>query len=311
MKFSILLPSYKPQYLREAVESVINQTYSDWELVVVDDCSPSDLHSIVAPFLQDQRVHYYRNERNCGAINVVDNWNICLGYCTGDYVINMGDDDRLLPCCLEELSKIISKYPNLNVYHSRTEIIDEKGQVTEVLEERPETEDALSMMTKRWEGRKQFIGDFCFSRQHLIACNGYYPLPFAWGSDDITLFRAAVPSGIANANRPGFQYRENIYSISLSNNAVEKVSATLQLKKWHQETLAELLAQNAYPAETIHDAQRAMNHFVEGQIAGNIKRDLKQGGIKRYWYWLWHYPKKVISPLLMIKIYIFSVIQSS
>ena len=240
---------------------------------------------------------------------MVDNWNICLSHCTGDYVICMGDDDRLLPECLEELSQMIDKYPQLNVYHSRTEIIDEKGQVIEVLAERPEREDALSMMTKRWEGRKQYIGDFCYSRTHLMSCGGYYSVPFAWGSDDITLFRAAVPSGIANVNRPIFQYRENRYSISLSHNEAEKVSAVLLQKEWHQKELTELLAQNAYPAKDIHNALIAMNHFVEGQIAGNIKRDLMQGGIKRYWYWLWNYPKQVISRLLMIKIYILSVTQ--
>lgn len=96
MKFSITIPTYKSRYLKEAIESVVSQTYTDWELIIVDDCSPEDLPSIVQPFLTDSRIRFYRNEKNCGAVNVVDNWNICLGYCTGDYVICMGDDDRLL-----------------------------------------------------------------------------------------------------------------------------------------------------------------------------------------------------------------------
>ena len=309
MKFSVTIPAYKSQFLREAIESVTRQTYTDWELIVVDDCSPEALHDITAPFLKDKRIRYYRNEKNCGARNVVDNWNTCLNYCTGDYVICMGDDDRLLPCCLEELSRVIGKYPDLNVYHSRTEIIDENGLQTEVLEERPEKEDALSLMKKRWEGRKQYIGDFCFSRQHLVSSGGYYPIPFAWGSDDITLFRAALASGIANINRPGFQYRDNRYSISLSHNYVEKVAAVLLQKEWHQSTLAELLSQGAYPSEEILEASKAMNHFIKGQIVGQIKSDLKHGGCKRYWYWLRNYPRSVLSRFLMLKVYINSVIE--
>ena len=100
MTFSITIPAYKTRFLDEAIHSVIAQTYQDWQLVIVDDCSPEDLKSIVEPYLADSRVEYYRNEKNCGAVDVVDNWNICLSHCTGDYVICMGDDDRLLPCCL-------------------------------------------------------------------------------------------------------------------------------------------------------------------------------------------------------------------
>lgn len=310
MKFSVTIPAYKSQYLREAIESVVSQTYPDWELIIVDDYSPENLGAIVKPFLSNKRIRYYRNEKNCGAVNVVENWNICLSHCTGEYVVCMGDDDRLLPKCLEELCKIIDKHPNLNVYHSRTEIIDDSGQVTEVLEERPEREDALSLMTKRWQGRKQFIGDFCFDRKHLLSCRGYYFIPYAWGSDDITLFRAAIPSGIANVNKATFQYRENRYSISLSHNEVEKVSAALLMKEWFQNKLTELLSQNAFPAKDIQDALSDMNHFIEGQIAGQIKRNLKQEGIKKYWYWLWNYPKQVISRYLITKIFINAVLET-
>ena len=309
MTFSITIPAYKARFLDEAIKSVIAQTYQDWQLVIVDDCSPEDLKSIVEPYLADSRVEYYRNEKNCGAVDVVDNWNICLSHCTGDYVICMGDDDRLLPCCLEELSKTIDKYPELNVYHLRTEIIDESGKVIETLEERPEQEDVLSLMTKRWEGRKQYIGDFCYSRKHLNAFGGYYPLPYAWGSDDITLFRAALPSGIANVSRTGFQYRENQYSISLSHNDAEKVATVLLQREWYQKAFAELIPQGVFPKTDIQNALNSMNGFVRGLIIGHIKRDLKQGGVHKYWYWLWNYPKQVLSYLTMIKIYILSITQ--
>ena len=309
MTFSITIPAYKARFLDEAIKSVIAQTYQDWQLVIVDDCSPEDLKGIVEPYLADSRVEYYRNEKNCGAVDVVDNWNICLSHCTGDYVICMGDDDRLLPCCLAELSKTIDMYPELNVYHLQTEIIDESGKVIETLEERPEQEDVLSLMTKRWEGRKQYIGDFCYSRKHLNAFGGYYPLPYAWGSDDITLFRAALPSGIANVSRTGFQYRENQYSISLAHNDAEKVATVLLQREWYQKAFAELIPQGVFPKTDIQNALNSMNGFVRGLIIGHIKKDLKQGGVHKYWYWLWNYPKQVLSYLTMIKIYILSITQ--
>ncbi|MCR5247812.1 MAG: glycosyltransferase, partial [Paludibacteraceae bacterium] len=123
-KFSIAIPAYKANFLEEAIKSCLSQTYKNFELVIVDDFSPEDLKSIVAPFLSDERVRYYRNEKNFGAVDVVDNWNRALSFCTGQYVICMGDDDRLMPCCLEEYAKLIEKYPGTKVFHAWSQIID-------------------------------------------------------------------------------------------------------------------------------------------------------------------------------------------
>lgn len=126
MKFSILIPAYKKAYLQECIDSILRQTYECFELIIVDDASPEDLYSIVSLY-SDPRIKYYRNEKNCGAANVVDNWNICLGYATGDYAICMGDDDKFLPNCLEEYVRLIAKYPGIGLLHGWTEIIDENS----------------------------------------------------------------------------------------------------------------------------------------------------------------------------------------
>ena len=113
-KFSVLIPAYKRKYLKEAIDSILLQTYCHFELIIVDDASPEDIKSVIAEY-HDDRIRYFRNEKNCGAINVVDNWNICLAYTQGDYVICMGDDDRMLPCCLEEYCNLIEKYPGIGL----------------------------------------------------------------------------------------------------------------------------------------------------------------------------------------------------
>lgn len=234
MKFSITIPAYKSRYLNEAIESVVGQTYSDWELIIVDDCSPEPVKEIVDQYLTDSRIRYYRNEKNCGAINVVDNWNICLSYCTGDYVICMGDDDCLLSCCLDEYRKLIEMYPELNVYHARTEIIDERHRVIDLQETRPIWESVLSLIWNRWDHRnKQYIGDFCYDIRYLKDNGGYYKLPLAWGSDDITAVLAAKEKGIANMQQFGFLYRDNAKTISNSSeHAKYKIEATLAQYEW-------------------------------------------------------------------------------
>lgn len=105
--FSILIPAFKVSYLKECIESILAQIYKNFEVIIVDDASPYDICSIVSQF-NDERIRYYRNEVGFGAYNVVGNWNKCLGFATGDYVICMGDDDKLKPCCLEGKQPILT-----------------------------------------------------------------------------------------------------------------------------------------------------------------------------------------------------------
>ena len=310
MKFSVTIPSYKARYLREAIESVTSQTYPDWELIIVDDHSPEDLHSIAAPYLQDERIHYYRNEKNCGAADVVDNWNICLAYCTGQYVICIGDDDRLKPNCLEEYAQLIEKHPGLSVYHARTEIIDENGHPCFLQEERPEWESAISLLWHRWTDRpNQYIGDFCYDTEMLRREGGYYKLPLAWGSDDITAVRAAARGGIANTIVPIFEYRQNHHTITSSNNARTKMQASLQAREWFMQFINDcqtstLSQTDSEMLTTIHQAAKT---YYYKSLGKNCSDDLC-GNPLRIAYWAHHLAPLHFSPLLYLKWYARSIL---
>lgn len=239
MKFSIIIPAFKINYLKEAIESVVNQTFEDFELLIFDDCSPHDIKSLANEYLADKRVRYFRNKSNYGAERLVDNWNNALSYCKGDYVICMGDDDRLTPNSLEIYADLISKYPEISVFHGQTEIIDENGNITEYLEPRFEKESVWQLIYYRWAGlgRQQFVGDFCYNRETLTKDGGFYNLPLAWGSDDITACIAASKNGIVNSQDTCFQYRKNRHTISNSENADIKIKALLLQRKWYEEFL--------------------------------------------------------------------------
>ena len=126
MKYSVLIPAFKSTFLRECIESVLAQSINDFEVVVLNDNSPEPIDEIINTF-SDKRILYYRNEKNIGAYNVVDNWNRLLELSHGEFVLCMGDDDMLAPNCLEEYSNIICKYPNLDIYHARSFIINDNS----------------------------------------------------------------------------------------------------------------------------------------------------------------------------------------
>lgn len=296
MKFSVTIPAYKSQYLREAIESVICQTYTDWELIIVDDCSPENLEAIVKPFLADCRVQYYCNEKNCGAVDVVDNWNICLSHSTGDYVICMGDDDRLLPCCLEEYQTLITRHPNLYVYHARTRIIDEEGNPVETQKACPSYETCQEMLYGQWKNnRKQFIGDFLFSRRWLNDNKGYIKFPLAYCSDWATANLAARDKGIANSETIMFEYRSHSNTISRLQNLRLTFIACDEAFRWYRINFGDLLPDVFLPFFTKH-----IKNFVFLDATNRPLREMS--------YWLFYSQKVFISKYEIIKVCLKSIV---
>ena len=74
---SIIMPSYNTaQYIEKTIESVMEQTYTNWELIIVDDCSSDNTEKIVKG-IKDERIKFFRNERNSGAA-ISRNWALQL-----------------------------------------------------------------------------------------------------------------------------------------------------------------------------------------------------------------------------------------
>lgn len=305
MKFSITIPAYKQRYLFEAIESCLAQTYKDFELIIVDDASPEDLKSVVDKF-QDERIRYYRNEKNCGAVDVVDNWNICLGYAKGDYIICMGDDDRLLPNCLEEYTKLIDKHPGLNIYHGMTEIIDEDGNVYDIQEARPEREGVYSMIYGRLvNDRQQYIGDWLIKREWLDNRHGYYKLPLAWGSDDLTAYLAAQEGGVANSQVPVFQYRKNPYTISNSGNCRLKLEDLLKVYGEIEILLNMGMDTDIKEKDYRNALTRKLPLKVKKTKVGIVKQDIANTGrLSGLVWWLLHAHKYNIPQSMVVKAWI-------
>ncbi|EAZ88126.1 glycosyltransferase family 2 protein [Crocosphaera chwakensis] len=110
VKVSVCIPTYnRSHYLTYAVNSVLNQTYSNFELIICDDASPDDTPEVVAGF-QDSRIRYIRHEKNMGRSR-----NMRSGFeaSQGNYFIKFDDDDALTPEFLEKTVNILEK--NLSV----------------------------------------------------------------------------------------------------------------------------------------------------------------------------------------------------
>ncbi len=283
MLISILIPAYKKKYLKECIQSIIKQTYENWEIIILNDKSPQNLESVVGLFLDD-RIKYYKNEKNVGAINLVDNWNKCLSYAEGDYVMCIGDDDVLLPNCIEEYSKLILKHPGLGVYHAWTEIIDEKGKFIRLLDARPERESVYSLIWHRWNGRTQFIGDFLFHTETLRKLGGFHKLPLAWGADDISVYIAAKDGGIANSQNVMFQYRSSQDTITNTGNVELKVEAIQGEKEWINQFLEQKPNNKLYQKFHTLITEKKDRHYHQKMLY-LMRVDFRKHGLIRLRYW--------------------------
>ena len=93
-KVSVCIPTYnRPDFLRQAIESVLAQTFSDYELIISDNASEDSTTDLISSF-KDRRIIYIRKEKNIGAI---DNFNSCLAAAKGEYITIFHDDDIMLP----------------------------------------------------------------------------------------------------------------------------------------------------------------------------------------------------------------------
>ena len=129
MKYTFLLPAYKGKYLAEMLRSIAAQTYADFKVIISDDCSPEDLWSICKPFLADPRFTYRRNEKNMGATSLVSHWNLLLSLCDTEFCVMASDDDVYEPTFLEEMDKLVVKYPQCDLFHARCYVIDGRGEI--------------------------------------------------------------------------------------------------------------------------------------------------------------------------------------
>lgn len=228
---SIGLPAIKPKFLSEAIQSVLNQKYPDFELIVFNDRSNEKIRDIAKSF-EDQRIRYVEGG---SALAVVENWNRVLTYARGEYFVLFSDDDRYHPDFLLEMNMLFARYPLCHIVHCRVRKVNTSGKLLTYTTICPEYEPGLDFIAHRLNGdREQFAPEFVVRTKKLRDIGGFVDLPLAWGTDDLTWFKLAVEGGVSFSAKPLFDWRKSSLQISESGDleerllAVEKYSSQLR-----------------------------------------------------------------------------------
>lgn len=146
---SIIMPSYNTgKYIAETIESVIAQTYRNWELIIVDDCSTDNTDAVIEKYLSDERIIYLKNDHNSGA---AVSRNKALRKAKGKWIAFLDSDDLWMPEKLMQQIRFMKKYDCHFSYTNYMEI-DEKGKENGITVTGPRRITKTGMYNYCWPG---------------------------------------------------------------------------------------------------------------------------------------------------------------
>ena len=272
-KYTFLLPAYKGRFLDEMLRSIQVQNYTDFKVIISDDCSPEDIYSICKPYLQDSRFTYRRNDKNIGWDNLVAHWNMLVEKCDTEFCIMASDDDVYHPNFLFEIDKLVKGSPNVCLFRARTCKIDSDGNVFQ--------NDSLY---EEYQSQIEYIS--CFFNPNSILCvanyvyrtsmlkeiGGFSNYPLAWKSDSATNIQMAK-YGICNSLNILFSFRLsgiNITSKGVGDRkmSLAKLNACHQFYVWFKDYQETLLPMNRIEENTFNRIRSMYKGKLIGEMMG-------------------------------------------
>lgn len=127
MKVSIILPNYNhSKYLRQRIESILNQSYSDYELIILDDNSTDDSRDIIEQYRKHPKIsHVVYNDQNSGS--TFYQWKKGISLAKGEYIWIAESDDFCSTTFLKECIYVLERYPNVSIVFTDSVLVDSEG----------------------------------------------------------------------------------------------------------------------------------------------------------------------------------------
>jgi glycosyltransferase involved in cell wall biosynthesis len=284
MKFTIGLPITKTKHLKAALESLINQSFNDYEIIIKNNGANSEkkkeIKEICEEWMNNGNVSYFESE---GQLTMGPNFNTILERAKGDYFVIMSDDDILELNYLEEFNILINKYPNIDVFHCRTKFIDENDKFIRFSENSPEFESRIDLIyNKLAYGRTIILSDFLVATKTLKKYGGFPSETTAYGLDEITWLKCSS-NGIASTPKVLLNYRIFLGNISFDpKNMMNRYKELDFLKNQIETIIIEEVERNngIYPLDFLLEQNQKRNLkekeflFIDFASSNNLKNTI-------------------------------------
>lgn len=228
---SVIMPVYNgAEFLPESIESVLNQTVADFELLIIEDCSTDNSLQIIEKYAaQDTRIRIIRKDKNKGLPGFIENLNIGISEAKGKYLARMDQDDICEPARFQMQTNFLETHPHIYLVGSSAEKIDKSGKKIgdfqaetnpEILRKRLAKYNELYHPTIMFRNDKKH-----FYREKMLNCEDY----------DFYLTLLSANKNLANIPDKVLKYRVLETSISRNQNSLIKYLFIAKAQQFYRE----------------------------------------------------------------------------
>lgn len=288
-KISIILPVYNGEkYLDEALTSIIEQTYTNFELIIIDDCSTDYTEEIAKKFMQnDSRVHFVKNVVN---LKLPRTLNVGFSRATGDYLTWTSDDNKYKPSALERMVQYLNVHNDVDMVYTDYTEINTEGKITG--ERQLDEPDII--------GFKNTIGACFLYRREVAEAVGEYDPGLFLAEDYDYWIRISKVGKIGHIHESLYFYRKHetslttcryeqavdqtfrvlekhfLYLFSMMKNEKDRKAFLKSLEKWGRNLDKEQVRKEIYSIRPIYKVE-ATYHDIKHRVwkvACKIKKKL-------------------------------------
>lgn len=243
MSLAIVIPAYKPNYLKETLDSFAAQTNKSFTVYIGDDCSPSDLYSIIEPYFTTLNIVYHRFERNMGSQSLVKQWERCIDLVKDEeWIWLFSDDDIADTNCVEVFFlELLSSSASTSLYRFNNRIINSTSQEIRFNEatDAPKLLSVKDFLRSKFTFQlNSFACEYIFLKSKYQEVGGFIDFPLGWCSDDSMWCLMGKENGICTIQGPKVSWRLSGFNISSSKSTFEeeKIQAIIQFFEWVKKT---------------------------------------------------------------------------
>jgi glycosyltransferase involved in cell wall biosynthesis len=199
---SVVMAAYNSErFIGEAIQSILDQSFKNFELIIVNDCSHDTTWKIIKKYsLVDKRIGIYQNIKNMGGCQTL---NIGMSLAKGKYIAVMDNDDWSYPERLEKQVNFLEKNPKVGIVGGTMEIIDENGVVSSKRKYNLDDADIRKNLFRY----SPFAHPLIMMRRSVLEIVGYGDCEYAPADDYELYFRIGTVAKFANLKDTIFKYR--------------------------------------------------------------------------------------------------------
>ncbi len=230
---SVIMPAYNAaDYIAKAISGVLNQTYKNFELIVINDGSTDQTENIILSF-NDQRIKYSRQENH----GLAATHNTGIRKSAGEFVIKLDADDMMTPDFIERHIAEFERHTEADLVYCDDLLIDERNQPVRVIN-RPEYSDRKQLIRDLFRCGFPVVPFRTCIRKNVFDKIGYFDESLRV-AEDYDMMRRFVKHGLRVHHLPAALYLRRIASDSLSRKfSVEKAKSHFDIVKRYSDTFA-------------------------------------------------------------------------